>query len=78
MKAAGGERHPAADARQLLDLHGVSPVEEGARRQEKRRLEQRMIDDVDEAAGQSSLAGKANAQGDVAQPAPPTNMPASA
>ena len=42
------------------------PIEDGADRQEERRLHQRVIDDVDEPAGQAGLVGEPDAERDVA------------
>ena len=61
-----GQRHLAADAGEVLELHRADAIEDRADRQEERRLHQRMIDDVDEPAGQAGLVGEPDAERDVA------------
>ncbi len=47
-------------------LHGADAIEHGADREEQRGLHHCMVDDVDEAAGQTGLVGKPDAERDVA------------
>ena len=61
-----GHRHSAADAGKIRQLHRADAEEYRSNREKQRGFHQGVIDDVDEAAGQSGLVGEPDTERDVA------------